>query len=218
MGDVPSFIYVPDTEYRGTTEHDVRRRGEATGRGWLAARALRGALAACLLAAGPAPAAAGVVEERIERPTIPTDTRLYVPFFSFFTADSDEAVLTLAHPADDCAAPAEPCMSGGQCASGVCRNALCRYPESVQVGYVAVLRKSRFCDIAACAPGPPPAACTTGVCDGGSCGSPSSNVSGLCLCDTCTETDPVARSATFRSPTPSRTSSTPAGCCRRRRP
>jgi hypothetical protein len=57
---------------------------------------------------------------------------------------------------------------------------------------VAVLRKSRFCDIAACAPGPPPAACTTGVCDGGSCGNPSSNVNGLCLCDTCTETDPVA--------------------------
>ena len=173
-------------------EREARRRGEPTGGGCLAARAVRAALIGCLLAAGHAPAAAGVVEERVERPTIPTDTRLYVPFFSFFTADSDEAVLTLAHPADDCAVPAEPCMSGSQCASGVCRNGLCRYPESVQVGYVAVLRKSRFCDIAACAPGPPPAACPTGVCDGGSCTNPSSNVNGLCLCDTCSETDPVA--------------------------
>lgn len=167
-------------------------------------------LAGACLAAGAGRAAAAEIAARVVRPNDPSDTRLYVPFVATFTADSPEAVLILSRPADDCAASAETCTADTQCASGTCRSGLCRYPESVQVGYVGVVRLAKYCDVAACGPGPLPAFCVSGVCDGSSCSDPASNANGLCLCSDCSETDPALSSldepfaVTFGNPTDAR--------------
>jgi hypothetical protein len=170
------------------SRHPARRRAAAI----LPAAAVL--LAAAFLAAGTGRAAAAEITARVVRSNVPSDTRLYIPFAATFTADSPEAVLILSRPADDCAAGAETCTADTQCASGVCRSGLCRYPESVQVGYVAVVRLARYCIIAACGPNPLPAFCGSAICGGSSCPDPASDVNGLCLCSDCSETDPVLSS------------------------
>ncbi|HKQ98727.1 MAG TPA: hypothetical protein VJV75_12695 [Candidatus Polarisedimenticolia bacterium] len=149
------------------------------------------AAAAVILLGGASPAGATSLETHATRPNDVADTRLYVPLAASFVAESDEALLTLARPTGDCYASGQLCSDNTQCPSGVCRNGNCQYPESVQVGYVAVLRLADYCNIAACGPNPLPPECLSGTCDGSSCAVPTSRVNGLCLCASCNETDPL---------------------------
>jgi len=126
----------------------------------------------------------------------------YVFDYSFFTATGTEAVLTFnrTHTAcsqvcqpipfpggttscDQGCSPTIPCPNGwicscsapfcfGQCVAGV----------DVNVGYVVVLKSSRFCAIAACA-SQNPIGCPPSTCDGsGICSDATSNAESLCLC------------------------------------
>ncbi|HKQ98072.1 MAG TPA: hypothetical protein VJV75_09365 [Candidatus Polarisedimenticolia bacterium] len=131
------------------------------------------------------------LELRLARPAGGGDTRSFAPYYGFFTATSDEALLTLSRWVDQCPAPGETCSSDAQCPSAFCRQGLCRYPESVHVTSVQVVRQARFCSLAACGPNPLPDECNGGVCDGSSCVDPLSNPNALCLCTTCEDVDPV---------------------------
>ena len=118
------------------------------------------------------------------------DSNLYYPADSFFTAQGPEAVLALGHPTGVC-------FSGSSCsvdtdcvAPETCINGACGAVVDAQVGYVAVIAKARFCSILACG-GVPVPECPGAVCDGsGTCNDPGSNVSDLCRCLTCDESDP----------------------------
>lgn len=136
-------------------------------------------------------AAAGDLEVRLARPAGGGDTRTYAPYYGFFTATSDEALLTLSRRVDQCPAAAETCSSDAQCPSSFCRQGLCRYPESLHVASVQVVRQARFCSLAACGPNPLPDECNGGLCDGSNCADPLSNPNALCLCSTCEDVDPA---------------------------
>lgn len=161
-------------------------------------RARGGALiaaGAAILAFATGPLRATSLEVTASRPIDLADTRLYVPLYGSFVAESDEALLTLSRATGDCTAPNVTCSGDGDCTSGVCRAGQCRFPESIRIGYVAVMRLVEFCNVAACGTKPLPPECVNPVCDGSACGVASSRVNGLCFCASCNETDPVLAAA-----------------------
>ena len=165
---------------------------------------LRAALA-CLLGT----LAAGTPAQTLNKSLIRTFNNCtfqqqYTFGWEIFTATGPEALLTLARtqiqcpepcpalpfpfppgstPCMDFCSPTDPCPAPFKCSSqngsGHCVNGV-----EMIVGYVAVMKASRFCAIAACAPETTPAACASASCDGsGSCANgPASDVYGLCMC------------------------------------
>ena len=160
------------------------------------------AVVAAVLAATPGHAQ--VVEKKLVRAFNNCDYPApYVFDYSFFTADDPEATLTFSrtHVAcsercqtipisgdnscnHSCSASDRSCPNGWTC--GACIGAGCFGPcvggVDVQVGYVVVLKQSRFCEIAACA-SLNPIGCPPSSCDGsGTCSDPTSNAKNLCMC------------------------------------
>jgi hypothetical protein len=114
----------------------------------------------------------------------PFDSRLYHPRFLFFNSDSSEAVLTFSSMNGFCPEVASSaCSTDSECSeSAFCESGFCQQHLDVDLGYVAIVEKTAFCQKAACS-GLTLSECGGITCDG------SGFDDGLCAID-CDETDP----------------------------